>query len=156
MDCSPPAPLSMEFSRQEYWSKLPFPPPGDLPNQWLNPHLLHWQVGSLPLSPRETQSWKECLLKILSNKKLYFAIPVGWSLWCQELSVPPTLTIRYHLLIPPFAKKHVLLWLIRVIQESFVITFEFCLQFLKWLQNYKHEIDMLFVTNSFQPHLSLC
>ena len=27
------APLSMEFSRQECWSGLPFPSPGDLPNQ---------------------------------------------------------------------------------------------------------------------------
>ena len=26
------APLSMEFCRQEYWSGLPFPPPGDLPD----------------------------------------------------------------------------------------------------------------------------
>ena len=26
------APLSMGFPRQEYWSRLPFPPPGDLPN----------------------------------------------------------------------------------------------------------------------------
>ena len=26
------APLSMEFSRQEYWSGLPFPSPGDLPD----------------------------------------------------------------------------------------------------------------------------
>ena len=26
------APLSMEFSRQEYWSGLPWPPPGDLPD----------------------------------------------------------------------------------------------------------------------------
>ena len=26
------APLSMGFSRQEYWSGLPYPPPGDLPN----------------------------------------------------------------------------------------------------------------------------
>ena len=26
------APLSMEFSGQEYWSELPVPPPGDLPN----------------------------------------------------------------------------------------------------------------------------
>ena len=26
------APLSMGFSRQEYWSELPFPPPGDFPN----------------------------------------------------------------------------------------------------------------------------
>ena len=25
-------PLSIEFSRQEYWSELPFPPPGNLPN----------------------------------------------------------------------------------------------------------------------------
>ena len=30
MDCSPPAPLPMEFSRQEYWRGLPCPPPGDL------------------------------------------------------------------------------------------------------------------------------
>ena len=42
------APLSMEFSRQEYWSGLPFSPPGDLPNpgifstQGPNPCLLHF------------------------------------------------------------------------------------------------------------------
>ena len=30
-------PLSMEFSRQEYWSGLPFPPPGDLPNPGIKP-----------------------------------------------------------------------------------------------------------------------
>ena len=44
------APLSMGFSRQKYWSALPFPPPRDLPTQGLNPHLLHWQVDSLPPS----------------------------------------------------------------------------------------------------------
>ena len=31
------APLSMRFSRQEYWSELPFPPPGDLPNPRIEP-----------------------------------------------------------------------------------------------------------------------
>ena len=31
------APLSMGSSRQEYWSGLPFPPPGDLPNPGINP-----------------------------------------------------------------------------------------------------------------------
>ena len=31
------APLSMGFSRQEYWSRLPFPPPGDLPYQGIKP-----------------------------------------------------------------------------------------------------------------------
>ena len=35
------APLSMEFSRQEYWSGLPCLPPGDLPIQGSNPRLLH-------------------------------------------------------------------------------------------------------------------
>ena len=29
--------LSMEFSRQEYWSKLPFPPPGNLPSPGIEP-----------------------------------------------------------------------------------------------------------------------
>ena len=46
------APLSMRFSRQEHWSGLLHPPPGDLPNPGSNPHLLgvlQWQVGSLPL-----------------------------------------------------------------------------------------------------------
>ena len=31
------APLSMEFSRQEYWSGLPFPTPEDLPNPGIKP-----------------------------------------------------------------------------------------------------------------------
>ena len=35
------APLSVEFSRQESWSRLPFPSPGDLPDQGLNPGILH-------------------------------------------------------------------------------------------------------------------
>ena len=45
-------PPSMEFSRWEYWSGLPFPSPGDLPDPGTKPHLfclLHWWAGSLPL-----------------------------------------------------------------------------------------------------------
>ena len=38
------ATLSMGFSRQEYWSRLPFPPPGDLPTHLFG--LLHCQVDS--------------------------------------------------------------------------------------------------------------
>ena len=37
------APLSMGFSRQEYWSELPFPSPRDLPDPGLNQNLLHWR-----------------------------------------------------------------------------------------------------------------
>ena len=37
MDCSPPGSLSVQFSRQEYWSGLPFPSPGNLPNPGIKP-----------------------------------------------------------------------------------------------------------------------
>ena len=47
------APLSLGFPRQEYWGGLPFPPPGDLPDPGIFPHLLHWQVESLPVSAGE-------------------------------------------------------------------------------------------------------
>ena len=46
------APLSMGFSRQEYWSGLLFPSPGIFLSQGLNSHLLlllHWQADSLAL-----------------------------------------------------------------------------------------------------------
>ena len=61
------APLPMGFSRQEYWSVLPCPPPGDLPDpgiEPLSPAASALQADSLPLrhqgSPlREEQSlWK--------------------------------------------------------------------------------------------------
>ena len=42
------APLTTEFPRQEHWSGLLFPFPGDLPHPGVEP--LHWQVDSLPLS----------------------------------------------------------------------------------------------------------
>ena len=41
-------PLSMEFSRQEYWTVLPFPSPGDLPNPEIKPWSPTLQVDSLP------------------------------------------------------------------------------------------------------------
>ena len=47
-------PLSMGFSRHEYWRGLPCPSPGDLPNPGIKSrdlHHLHWQSGSLTLAP---------------------------------------------------------------------------------------------------------
>ena len=55
------APLSMRFSRQEYWSGLTCPLPGDLPNLRSNPcllHLLQWQTReahTLTYIPRPSQ-----------------------------------------------------------------------------------------------------
>ena len=45
------APLSMGFSRQEYWSRLPCPPPGDLPGPGMEPRPPTLQVDSLPYKP---------------------------------------------------------------------------------------------------------
>ena len=42
------APLSMEFFRQEYWSGLPFPTPGDLPDPEMKPRSPALQADSLP------------------------------------------------------------------------------------------------------------
>ena len=44
------APLSMGFSRQEYWIGLPFPSPGDLPDPGIKPVSPLLQADSLPLA----------------------------------------------------------------------------------------------------------
>ena len=46
------APLSMEFSRQEYWSGLPFLTPGDLPDPGSKPRSPALQADSLPAEPQ--------------------------------------------------------------------------------------------------------
>ena len=64
----------MGFSRQEYWSELPFPPPGDLPpTQELNrrfPVTLTWQEDLYLLSPLEA-------LYTMKKKKLFLRTSVG-------------------------------------------------------------------------------
>ena len=45
------APLSMEFSRQEYWSVLPFPSPEDLPDPGIEPRSPELQADALPSEP---------------------------------------------------------------------------------------------------------
>ena len=72
------APLSMEFSRQEYWSGLPCPPPGDLPDpgiQFRSPAL---QADSLPAEPPEkSRHFRDTLeMAILAETKDYlFCFP---------------------------------------------------------------------------------
>ena len=45
------APLSMDFSRQEYWNGLPWPPPGDLPDLGIKPSSPALQVDFLLFEP---------------------------------------------------------------------------------------------------------
>ena len=54
------APLSRGFSRQEYWSRLPWPLPGAFPGPGIKPESppsLHWQTVSLPLAPHR-KPWR--------------------------------------------------------------------------------------------------
>ena len=60
---APQAPLSIGFSRQEYWSGLPCTPRQYLPDPGVEPaflYLLLWHAGSLPLvPPGNPKDWKD-------------------------------------------------------------------------------------------------
>ena len=60
-------PLSMGFSRQEYWSGLPFPSPGDFPDPRIEPSSPTLQEDSLPSEP----PGKTINFKILKRRKMY-------------------------------------------------------------------------------------
>ena len=62
------APLSMKFSRQEYWSGLPFPSPEDLSNPGIEPGSSALQADSLPTV---------LLGKPSNSNQLLFIIPVN-------------------------------------------------------------------------------
>ena len=52
------APPPMEFSRQEYWSGLPFPSPGDLPDLGIEPRSPTLQADTLPSEPPGNPSYR--------------------------------------------------------------------------------------------------
>ena len=66
-DCSPSAPLFMGFSRQEYWSGLSCPPPGDLLHLRIEPLFPALLVDSFPLSHQGSPSDVEYLFMCLTS-----------------------------------------------------------------------------------------
>ena len=81
MDCSLPVSLSMGFSRQGYWTGLPFPSPGDLPNPGTEPRSPPLRADALPSEPLgkphfEGKDWLSNIIPImqLSNLKSNFNI----------------------------------------------------------------------------------
>ena len=54
--------LSLGFSRQEYWSELPCPPPEDLPNPGIKPGSPELQADSLPSKPTGKPISPSCML----------------------------------------------------------------------------------------------
>ena len=80
MDCSPPSSSVMGFSRQEYWSGLPFPSPGDLSDPGIEPRSPTLQADALTSAPpgnpktvSAVPSWVPCAFP--GNYQ-----PWGWSL----------------------------------------------------------------------------
>ena len=65
------APLSMEFSRQGYWSGLPFPSLGDLPDPGIEPWSLTLQGDTLPSEPPGKPSMRVEFFKIHSESHCF-------------------------------------------------------------------------------------
>ena len=76
MDCTRQASLFMEFSRQEYWSGLPFPSPEELPNPGIKPWSPASQAGSLPFELKGSPHKSITLLTYTDHKnRLHSLIP---------------------------------------------------------------------------------
>ena len=89
------APLSMGFSRQEYWSGLPCPPPGDLPNPGIEPWSPALQASSslteLQGKPHMYQYFIPCLAELYSIVWIYhFCLSVHH---LRDIWVVPTIIV---------------------------------------------------------------
>ena len=92
----------MEFSRQEYWSELPFPPPGDLPDPGIEPASPMspvLQVDSLPLSHQGNSKHLVLWLLLDTNKinTIDWVNAVAALPYCFSTSFPhPQTLMRYN------------------------------------------------------------
>ena len=68
-ELQPTSPLSVGFSRQEYWSALPFPSPGDLPNPGIEPRSPTLQVDSLLSEPPGKPTLIHCKAPTMGEAK---------------------------------------------------------------------------------------
>ena len=71
------APLSRGFSRQEYWSGLPFPSPGDLPNPGIEPGSPALQAEALPSEPPGLNPSP----KVTNIPQDQISTPLLWNIW---------------------------------------------------------------------------
>ena len=100
MDCSLPG-SSVGFSKREYWSRLPFPSPGDLSDSGIEPHLLHLCIGRQVLyhyhhlrSPLLPKRSKQITLhmkercQLIENGTILYAMLCEVKVKCPEV-LPP-------------------------------------------------------------------
>ena len=98
--------LSMEFFRQEYWNKLPFPPPGDLPDPGIEPTSL----SSPALAGR---FFYHCTTWEASRINGYLSVSHFWESWgtprggkLHSKERRPSFSRQSGIYIEPFGSKH--------------------------------------------------
>ena len=98
--CSPvnvahKAPLSLELSRQEYWSRLPSPPPGYLPKAGIEPTSLVFCIGRwifyhlLQLASRKTEA------DLIIHNRRYLILEIGYPGNCLRSPNIPRLQVQF-------------------------------------------------------------
>ena len=95
------APLSMGFSRQEYWSRLPFPLPGDLPDPGIEPESPALQTVyllSVPLfgKPNWKPNFLYFILIIQKSRKTEERMSFSDHLHCEQLAIRGLLSFMKH------------------------------------------------------------
>ena len=88
----------MEFPRQEYWRKLPFPSPGDFPNSGIEPASPALQARSLPLSHLGSPT-KAIFCVTVWGLEVKDEVVPGWFLCSLR---PQPVTVAFSLCLFPF------------------------------------------------------
>ena len=126
------APPSMGFSRQEYWSGLPFTSPGDLPNPGIEPRSSASQADALPPEPPRKLAMPTCYMIIreavditfltfclsIHTMRLCFPLWLGRR-WKLSHSLSPTPFPSHHALNPRHSPPHHVLFLPFISLSSF-------------------------------------
>ena len=153
VDCSPPGSSVHGFSRQEYWSGLPFPSLGDLPNPGIEPRSPALQADALTSEPPGKPSVFIIPVKypcslILSSVPffifmgwlspgygMYFHLPFSWLIiliGCQTLWILGCWVLTFFLFVSLFVLT--LCWdAVKLLGHSLII-YGLPLSFLRWIQ----------------------
>ena len=91
------APLSMEFSRQGYWSGLPFPSLGDLPNRGIEPRSPALQADSLLFKPPGNTDFSYFLENNEFLKFLFQNLNIPVMKFCWLKNTPVVLYLDFYL-----------------------------------------------------------
>ena len=91
------ASLSMGFSRQEYWSGLPFPSPGDLPDPGIEPRSPALEAAALTSEPQGSLLWNTTMIVFLADITLMNLSSLAF--WSDGNSEKANVLIHFYLVL---------------------------------------------------------